>query len=107
MSTNHLRIRMHIVTRYRTGSHCLAIEIGRMTNINRNDHVCACGVDLQTIWHIIMQCPITRSLGYTNYHSLQEIFADDNIYNMLLSISNKLKIQIHDNGPGIMGRGEG
>ena len=83
-----------LVTRYRTGSHCLAIEIVRMSNINRNDRVCACGVDVQTIWHITTQCPITRSLGYTNYHSLQEIFADDNIYYMLLSISNKLKIQI-------------
>ena len=44
-----------IVTRYRTGSHCLAIEIGRMSNINRNDRVCACGVDVQTICHITTQ----------------------------------------------------
>ena len=83
-----------LVTRFRTGSHCLEIELGRYSNIKRENRLCICGNDVQTIWHIFMQCPITYSLGYRNYHSLHELFADENVHSMLLVITNRLKIQI-------------
>ena len=76
-----------IVTRYRTDSHCLAIELGCLSNINGNDRLCSCGEVVQKTSHIFTQCPITNSLGFTNYFNLQD--AED-IHHMLLLVSDKL-----------------
>ena len=89
-----MEIERELVTRFRTGSHSLAIELGRYSNVARENRICVCGENVQTIWHIFMQCPITLSLGFRKYINLHEIFADVNIHRMLLSITKKLKITI-------------
>ena len=89
-----MELERELVTRFRTGSHSLAIELGRYSNIPRDNRICGCGDSVQTIWHVFMQCSVTYSICRRNYQSLQEIFADENIHKVLLSITNKLRIQI-------------
>ena len=47
------------ITRYRTGSHNLAIEKGRMNGSTvRDEHLCPCNHDTQTIRHVLLHCPL-------------------------------------------------
>ena len=83
-----------LVTRFRTGSHLLVVETGRYTNTPRENRLCSCGTSVQTVWHIFAECPSTRSVVQKNYENMNEIFEDDNVHNVLLAITKKLKIQI-------------
>ena len=55
--------RVHI-TRFRTGSHNLHIETGRFTSprIPRDQRLCVCGNNIQTLHHVLLECNIT-SMG--------------------------------------------
>ena len=47
------------ITRYRTGSHNLRIEKGRInTAIERNDRICKCNTGVQTLKHVLLLCPL-------------------------------------------------
>ena len=50
------------ITRYRTGSHNLAIERGRMTGAVRDDRLCSCNLDTQTIKHVLLHCPLLNDI---------------------------------------------
>ena len=45
-------------SRYRTGSHNLMIEKGRMNSIDRNDRLCKCQLEIQTLKHVLLSCPM-------------------------------------------------
>ena len=75
------------ITRFRTGSHSLAIEIGRFSNTERENRLCKCGFGVQTIWHVFKNCRLTRGIICKQYHTLKEIFEDEDIHKMLFSIS--------------------
>ena len=83
-----------ILTRFRTGSHSLAVEIGRYSNISRENRLCSCGNEVQTVWHIMAECRETRDIVNKTYNSLKEVFEDDNLHNVLLSVTRKLKVKI-------------
>ena len=83
-----------IVTRFRTGSHSLAIETGRYANVPRENRLCSCGESVLTIWHVFAECSLTRTIVEKNYTNLSEIFADDNVHTILLALTKKLKIRI-------------
>ena len=83
-----------LLTRFRTGSHSLAIEIGRYANVTRENRLCRCSAGVQTVWHVFTECHLTRDLVQLEYNSLDEIFDDENVNNVLLAITKKLKIQI-------------
>ena len=84
-----------ITSRFRTGSHSLAIEIGRFSNTNRENRLCKCGSDVQTIWHLFNECVYTRVIvGDKHYDNLNEVFEDENVHRLLFRISKELKIQI-------------
>ena len=89
-----LEIERILITRYRTGSHSLSIELGRYSNIPRLERLCCCGNDIQTIWHIFSECPLTLSLVDRSYQNLQAIFLDENVHKHLLLITKKLNIPI-------------
>ena len=55
-----LEVERVLVTRFRTGCHSLAVEFGRYTNIPRENRLCRCG-EMQSIWHVTMVCPLTKS----------------------------------------------
>ena len=83
-----------LITRFRTGSHSLAIETGRYSNTPRENRLCSCGLNVQTVWHIFSECPITRVLVPRDYNDLEEAFEDENLHCTLLRMAKKLKIQI-------------
>ena len=51
-----------IITKYRTGSHDLKIQAGRLTNTRRDMRLCACGNGIQTLDHVLSDCSITANL---------------------------------------------
>ena len=67
----------NILTKYRTGSHYLAIQTGRHTGIPRNERLCKCK-KLQTLQHIILECELTKKIRNENYpKDLQTFFSTD------------------------------
>ena len=51
------------ISRYRTGSHNLAIEKGRMHGgTSREERLCPCNLDTQTIRHVLLVCPLLNEL---------------------------------------------
>ena len=83
-----------LVTRFRTGSHSLAVETGRYSNIIRENRLCSCGNSVQTVWHVIAECCETRDIVRNRYNNLKEVFDDANIHSVLLAVTRKLKIRI-------------
>ena len=89
-----LEAEREIVTRFRTGSHSLAIETGRYANVSRENRLCTCGEGIQTVWHVFAECSLTRTIVAKNYRNMKEIFDDDNVHTTLLALTRKLKIRI-------------
>ena len=83
-----------LLTRFRTGSHSLAIETGRFSNTPRDNRLCSCGLNVQTVWHIFVECPLTRDIVRKRYVSLQEIFDDPSVHTMITSIARPLKLSL-------------
>ena len=48
-----------LITRYRSGSHELKIQIGRLSNSSRDSRLCSCENEIQTLHHVIFICPLT------------------------------------------------
>ena len=46
------------ISRYRTGSHNLKIESGRLTSTNREEGLCSCNSGIQSINHVLLDCPL-------------------------------------------------
>ena len=71
-----LEIERELVTRYRTGSHSLAIELGRYSNTPRENRVCCCGNSVQSVWHLFTECPLTLPLvDHQRYNNLSDVHA--------------------------------
>ena len=83
-----------LITRFRTGSHSLAVEIGRYSNIPRENRLCSCGNGVQTVWHVMAECCETRDVVRKNFSDLREVFDDDNLPGTLLAVTRKLKVKI-------------
>ena len=89
-----MEIERILVTRFRTGSHSLAIELGRYSATARENRLCLCRTNVQTVWHVFMECPITIGINHRNYRDIKEIFDDEIIHKKLLLISKALKLTI-------------
>ena len=50
------------MTRYRTGSHNLRIESGRTPYIPREERLCSCNDDIQTVKHVLLDCRLLAGL---------------------------------------------
>ena len=53
--------------------------------------------ELRRLCCIVLYCtivPSTRTVVQKNYESMNDIFEDENVHNVLLAITKKLKIQI-------------
>ena len=52
-----------LITRYRTGSHILKIEIGRRyPYIPREKRICICNNEIQTLSHCLLRCPLLNNI---------------------------------------------
>ena len=88
-----------IITEYRTGSHSLKIQTGRMERADRIHRMCICESNIQTINHVLFHCPLTSSvtnLIHGNYRNLGSFF-DNNEYayvaGILRSIESNLQVR--------------
>ena len=86
-----MEIERELITRYRTGSHSLAVERGRYSNIPRENCSCVCDTGVQTVWHLFVECPLTREvIGQQHYNSLADVFVDADVHRKLLMICKEL-----------------
>ena len=83
-----------LITRFRTGSHSLAIELGRISGVTRLNRLCTCRLGVQTVWHVFSDCPITRHIHGGQFTNLQDVFNAPNLVQLILQISAVLKIPI-------------
>ena len=87
-----------IITRYRTGYHKLKINQGRQSNVERENRLCSCGNDVQTLHHVLFNCPLTvniRRCHAIDETNLEEFFYSANhtrTASILKSIENILKL---------------
>ena len=52
-----------LITRYRTGSHNLRIEKDRrIPNSLREERLCCCGTGIQTLRHVLLECPLLQNV---------------------------------------------
>ena len=81
-------------TRFRTGSHSLAIELGRFSRIPRQNRLCKCRIGIQSVWHIFKECPLTMHIHMNRFVDLSEVFNDAELITMLLRITSLLKVPV-------------
>ena len=87
-----------IITRYRTGSHNLKIQTGRLSNLTRELRLCTCLSDIQALKHVLCVCPLTeeiRQIFNSANKSVTEIMNNTEYNQLLQSIENKLKLWGH------------
>ena len=58
------------ITKYRTGSHDLKIQSGRLNQTDRHDRLCSCGDVIQTLKHMIFEC--TNTMNMRRVHDITE-----------------------------------
>ena len=78
-----------IVTRYRTGCHKLKIQAGRLTGEGRENRLCSCGVEVQTLSHVLFTCPLTANIRRAQ--GIQSVDLEDFFKSDLLKIATTLK----------------
>ena len=83
-----------LLTRFRTGSHSLAIELGRFSNVARANRLCKCKTGVQSVWHVFNDCPLTYQIHRKGFINLNDVFTDENVVNLLLGVTSLLKINI-------------
>ena len=90
-----LELERIIVSRYRSGSHNLRIETGRMCNpsIPREERMCSCQSGVQSLRHILFDCPMLVELrGEYEFTSVEEAFSRNDIAKFLIEMERKLGI---------------
>ena len=58
--------------------HRLRIRTGRFEHLQRNQRLCRCGEEIQTLHHVLFNCTLTESLRRSNFNAinLEEFFND-------------------------------
>ena len=83
------------ISRYRCGSHNLIIETGRMCNpkIPREDRMCDCNTDVQTLYHCLFNFPLLEELyNDFTFTSIEEAMNLQNIATFFTKMEKILKI---------------
>ena len=84
------------ITRYRTGSHNLRVETGRLCNptLPREERHCKCNTGVQTLTHCLFDCPLLAELrGEYVYSSVEEALELPDTATLLLKIEKELDIK--------------
>ena len=59
-----------LITRFRTGSNDLQIQKGRLSGINRDGRLCICELQIQSLHHVLFNCPLTVNIRA--FHNIVE-----------------------------------
>ena len=79
------------ITKYRVGCHTLKIQSGRLSGVSkREDRLCDCKNDIQTLEHVLMYCPITENVRYIHNLEVGDLWSFFNGKN-LIKIASCLK----------------
>ena len=93
---NILEMERILLSRYRSGSHSLRIETGRMNKppIPRDERLCCCNTDVQSLHHVLLDFPVVADLHreYT-YTSVEDAFKRNNITQFLMKMERKLRLK--------------
>ena len=84
-----------LLTRYRSGSHNLKIEVGRMCNpkILREERLCRCNKGVQSLRHCLFECELLRGVYEEHeYSTIEEAFNSDEIVDLLMKIGKVLNV---------------
>ena len=83
-----------LLTRLRSGSHSLRIELGRYARpfITRENGTCKCNYGIQTVLHCFTECPLVLPHLPKTYTNLQSKANDDDICNNILLVYKILKV---------------
>ena len=93
---NILEFERVMITRYRTGSHNLRIETGRMCNptIPREERVCLCNTGVQSLKHCLFDCPLLHDLYQEyNFETVEDALHLPHISKFFLKMEKILNIQ--------------
>ena len=85
-----------LLSRYRTGSHSLRIETGRMCtpSMPREERLCCCNTDVQSLHHVLLECPLIADLrAEYPFQSIEEAFKRDDIAQFLMKMERLLGIK--------------
>ena len=69
----------------------MKIESGRLTNINREERLCQCGMGIQSIRHVLLQCPMLDTIR--EKYSIENIEEGVMKENFLLEMERILDIR--------------
>ena len=93
--TTILEFERVVISRYRSGSHNLKIESGRLANttIPRANRTCMCNSGVQSLRHCLFECPLLLDLYpcYT-YTSIEEAFELPEIHKLLIEVEKRLNV---------------
>ena len=79
-------------TRYRTGAHNLKIETGRRPpKIERDERLCKCNTDIQTLKHCLLYCPLLTDAREMNHITTVENGVRNTLYLMEMERILELK----------------
>ena len=79
-------------TRYRTGSHNLMIEKGRIySQLDRDERLCKCQTEIQNLKHVMLSCPLLNDIR-TKY-SVIDIHSGINNVDYILEMEKILEIK--------------
>ena len=84
-----------VMTRYRTGSHNLRIETGRMSKPfePRENRLCLCDTDVQTLKHCLLACPLLMELrDRYGINNIAEFMSDSGAAKYLHEMEKKLQL---------------
>ena len=85
------------ISRYRSGSHSLRIETGRMSNplVPREERICRCNTGIQTLHHVLFECPLLAELHEEYaFTSIEQAFNDEEIAQFLMKMERTLGINM-------------
>ena len=93
---NILEMERILLSRYRSGSHSLRIETGRMSNppVPREDRICCCNTSVQSLHHVLFDCPLLADLhNEYRFISIEDAFKRDDVTQFLMRMERKLGIK--------------
>ena len=88
--SNKLEFQRVCISRYRTGSHDLKIESGRITGTAREERLCKCTTTIQSLSHVLLHCPLLNDIR--EKYSVQNVAEGVMKENFLLEMERKLEI---------------
>ena len=83
------------VSRYRSGSHMLKVEAGRLCcpKILRENRICSCQTGVQSLHHVLFSCPLLHGLhNEFNFTTIEDAFQRNDIHNFFNKMEKVLKL---------------